>query len=559
MDDEEEEERDLRRRDAESDTKPLDDNALVQQEDEYAAQADGDAPIDDSTPERLRAGYRSISTIAIIAVFALLGVVGLIGVVLAIHGAQQRAVAPTVPAAPIFSPAPGESAVANPLALAPYSSGNGVPRPIHQTTSGSSGFVFGAAGNAGTNTTAGDLNYRCPPNYHLAAAPGKSTPICDADTTMLGTPNAPPVGGTVGGAAGAPRAESTPTPLPPQLLSFATPSGGDSAAQNAQAQRDLAAAPSVTPPPQPQPVYADGRLVGYVYPPATPMYASTVSAPVAVSTPAPAAPSQFVYPAPTSATASAPTIATASAPTSATTSATVGYVTPETRDQIDAGTVIPFSLVSSIDSDLPGTFLAQVAANVYDSRTHRHIVIPVGTLATFAYSSRVVAGQSRLLAGATELRFADGREFRLGNQSAIDALGSAGLVGRVDKHPGPVLNDALLLTVLAAANAALSPQQGASALSAPSLGSQIQAAAGAQLSNIGDRLIGSAIARPPTIRIVPPYQFAVLVVHDLPLDRYAVPPQVARLIPYRAVAAPIATPATPVPSQFCCRRRERRR
>src|SRR3546814_9846526 len=51
---------------------------------------------------------------------------------------------------------------------------------------------------------------------------------------------------------------------------------------------------------------------------------------------------------------------------------------PVSPFQVMAGTVIPASLVTGINSDLPGLVIAQVTENVYDTPTGRYLLIPQG-------------------------------------------------------------------------------------------------------------------------------------------------------------------------------------
>lgn len=354
----------------------------------------------------------------------------------------------------------------------------------------------------------------CTNGYHVVQAPGYP-PTCVANNTGSTTTTT-----TTGTPAGAPPVP-TPTPsLPPQQIDVAQPPVD--AAQAAQAQGDIAArtgrtastSSTSTAPPQSVPVYNNGQIVAYQVPPAGNITSTN----------------------------------TTQRSVQSTTAISVGYVDPVSEDQIGAGTVIPSALISNVNSDLPGTFIGQVTACVYDSKTHTHCVIPPGTIETGTYDARLVAGQTRMLGAIETLRFPNGREFDLGEsgQEGTDAMGAAGFTGHVDTHGRQVINSALLLTLLGGASAALSPQQGGSVFSAPTITQQIQEAAGAQIANVGSRIIGTQIGRAPTITISPPYQFDVLVTRDLPLDRYEVAPQRGRVVP--------ATPAPVVagPTRFCC-------
>ena len=72
---------------------------------------------------------------------------------------------------------------------------------------------------------------------------------------------------------------------------------------------------------------------------------------------------------------------------------------PASSYVVQAGNVIPASLITGIRSDLPGQITAQVTENVYDSPTGRFRLIPQGARLIGVYDSQVAFGQSRVLAG----------------------------------------------------------------------------------------------------------------------------------------------------------------
>ncbi|MGH7227281.1 MAG: TrbI/VirB10 family protein, partial [Gemmataceae bacterium] len=65
--------------------------------------------------------------------------------------------------------------------------------------------------------------------------------------------------------------------------------------------------------------------------------------------------------------------------------------------ELHAGSVIPATLLTGINADLPGTIVGQVREDVYDSVTGTTLLIPRGTKLVGTYDSRVIQGQSRVL------------------------------------------------------------------------------------------------------------------------------------------------------------------
>lgn len=68
---------------------------------------------------------------------------------------------------------------------------------------------------------------------------------------------------------------------------------------------------------------------------------------------------------------------------------------PRTPFELRAGFVVPATLISGINSDLPGQIMAQVAQDVYDTPTGKHLLIPQGSRLVGSYSSDVAYGQAR--------------------------------------------------------------------------------------------------------------------------------------------------------------------
>jgi len=196
-----------------------------------------------------------------------------------------------------------------------------------------------------------------------------------------------------------------------------------------------------------------------------------------------------------------------------------GYVPPVSHYLINPTTTITARLISNINSDLPGPVEAEVTQRVYTSNGHRVPVIMEGTRVFGTYDSAVISGQNRLLMAWTELDFANGCSFHMGAQPGTDAEGRSGLSGRVDTHSLQLFRSAALLTVLGVAEGILVPQN-ASILSQQTITQQVGAAAGAQLSQLGNKLIDRSLDRQPTITIDSPYEFQIIVTKPLPLDEY---------------------------------------
>jgi len=198
----------------------------------------------------------------------------------------------------------------------------------------------------------------------------------------------------------------------------------------------------------------------------------------------------------------------------------VGYAPATSEDELYATTTIACRLETEINSEVPGVVRARVTMPVYDSHTHDHVVIPAGTIVAGLYSSHVIGGQSRLLVSWQRLYLPDGHKFDMGNQEGADALGAAGMVGRVDNHIGQAIRTGLMMTLFGVGTTLLNPP--ASILTTQSVGSSLGQAAGGELSQLSNRIASRQLEQGPTIRVSPPYDFQIMLLDDLPLQRYAV-------------------------------------
>lgn len=115
---------------------------------------------------------------------------------------------------------------------------------------------------------------------------------------------------------------------------------------------------------------------------------------------------------------------------------------------LSAGTIIPASLITGLNSDLPGTVIAQVTENVRDSATGRTVLIPQGARLIGSYDSVVAYGQRRALLVWQRIVLPDGSSLSLDNLPATDLSGYAGVEDRVDFHTWRLLKGIALSTLL---------------------------------------------------------------------------------------------------------------
>ena len=178
---------------------------------------------------------------------------------------------------------------------------------------------------------------------------------------------------------------------------------------------------------------------------------------------------------------------------------------------LSAGSVIPASLVTGLNSDLPGTVIAQVSANVRDSATGRTVLIPQGARLIGSYDSLTTYGQRRALLVWTRIVFPDGSSVQLDRMPATDASGYAGLEDRVDSHGWQLLKGIALSTLLGVSAEMSLGGDG-------DLVRAIRHSAQQNAADSGGRITGRNLDVQPTIRVRPGWPVDVLVSKDLVLE-----------------------------------------
>ena len=182
--------------------------------------------------------------------------------------------------------------------------------------------------------------------------------------------------------------------------------------------------------------------------------------------------------------------------------------------QVMAGTVIPASLVTGINSDLPGLVIAQVTENVYDTATGRYLLIPQGARLIGKYDSVVAFGQSRALVIWNRIVMPDGSSIVIENLPAIDTAGYAGLEDEVDYHTWRLITGVALSTLLGVGTELTFGDEESDLLRA------IRESAQRDTNRAGQRITERNLNIQPTITIRPGWPLRVIVHKDLVLRPY---------------------------------------
>ena len=193
---------------------------------------------------------------------------------------------------------------------------------------------------------------------------------------------------------------------------------------------------------------------------------------------------------------------------------------PRSPYELRAGFVVPATLISGINSDLPGQIMAQVAQNVYDTPTGKHLLIPQGSRLVGSYSSDVAYGQSRVLVAWQRIVFPDGKAMDIGTMPGADSAGYAGFNDQVNNHYLRVFGSAFLMSGVVA-GVSMSQDRGNSG----NQGNQQRAsdalseALGQVLGNTIAQIISKNLNIAPTLEIRPGYRFNVIVTKDMTFSK----------------------------------------
>lgn len=193
-----------------------------------------------------------------------------------------------------------------------------------------------------------------------------------------------------------------------------------------------------------------------------------------------------------------------------------GVVAPVSPFEVKRGSVIPATLVTGINSDLPGRIIAQVSQGVYDNATGRHLLIPQGSKLFGRYDSEVTFGQSRVLVIWTDIVFPDGSTLQIGGMAGADPAGYGGFTDQVDNHFFETFGSAILVALIGAGTEMILPQDQPSMSSGES---SVRESFAETFSELSEQTTSRNMDVQPTLEIRPGYRFNVLVDQDMVFPR----------------------------------------
>lgn len=183
--------------------------------------------------------------------------------------------------------------------------------------------------------------------------------------------------------------------------------------------------------------------------------------------------------------------------------------TPPSPYQLTAGTIISASLVTGVNSDLPGLVVAQVTENVFDTVTGQILLIPQGARLIGSYDSVVAFGQKRALLAWQRIILPDGSSIQIDNLPASDAAGFSGLADGVDFHSWQLLKGVALATLLGVGTELSLGSNESDLLRA------IRQSTQQSVSQAGQQIVSKNLNLQPTITVRPGWPLRVVVHKDI--------------------------------------------
>ena len=187
---------------------------------------------------------------------------------------------------------------------------------------------------------------------------------------------------------------------------------------------------------------------------------------------------------------------------------------PVSPYQIMAGTIISASLITGVNSDLPGRVIAQVTENIFDTATGHYLLIPQGSRVLGTYDSVIAFGQERALLIWQRIIMPDGSSMIIENLPATDTAGYSGLTDEVDFHTWQLLTGIALSSLLGVSSEFTAGDEESDLVKA------LRESTQDSTDDVGQDLVERNLNIQPTITIRPGWPLRIIVNKDMMLRPY---------------------------------------
>lgn len=194
-----------------------------------------------------------------------------------------------------------------------------------------------------------------------------------------------------------------------------------------------------------------------------------------------------------------------------------GLTAPLSPYELQAGAVVPAALLTAMDTSRSGPVVAVVTQNIYDTVTGTHLLLPQGSRLIGTSGGDTAHGENRAFVVWDRLILPNGKSLLLAGEPGVDAQGSVGVRGQVDRRIGPLLVGTLFAgAITTLGQMAREGQSGAGSGFVQDAGD----AAAIEASRVGGRLVDRELQVRPSVRLQAGSRVAVLITRDLVLERY---------------------------------------
>lgn len=185
--------------------------------------------------------------------------------------------------------------------------------------------------------------------------------------------------------------------------------------------------------------------------------------------------------------------------------------------QLQAGTLVPAILVTSINTSLPGKIKIQVVEDVRDSINGEHILIPKLSEGIGEVDSRVAFGQERILGVIERFILPNGQSISIGRMPLVDPNGEAGLSADVDNHYDKLFTGVLLGSAI---GAGAQVAEGNTSVLNPTYGQLATQGAAKNINRTTDRITNRYLNIQPTLTKSAGEKLSVFLTMDVTLQPY---------------------------------------
>jgi type IV secretory pathway VirB10-like protein len=184
---------------------------------------------------------------------------------------------------------------------------------------------------------------------------------------------------------------------------------------------------------------------------------------------------------------------------------------------LSEGTLIPTTLLTEINTDLPGPILARVTHNIWDSKTGKTLLVPQNSTLIGEYQSSIGHGQQRAQIVWSRIIFPNQQSVNLGAMVGLDKKGVSGASGQVDNHYDKVALGLIMTTSLGASVRMIQGKYDPhSATMAQEFGNSLAS----ETMRLGNKITDKMLSIPPTIVVPMGKQLNVFVEQDLNFRPY---------------------------------------